>query len=136
MEALVATWGLGLASAASPCLLPLYPAFLAYLTGATGKEAGTGSARRISGFLGLAVLAGLITSMLVIGLIVVAISAPIGQLLGFAVPIIDLLLVTLGVLLLAGINPFLKAPTVKVPGTSGPITRSARADTVSGHSSG
>ena len=53
MEALVATWGLGLASAASPCLLPLYPAFLAYLTGATGKEAGTGSARRISGFLGL-----------------------------------------------------------------------------------
>ena len=123
MEALIATFGLGLASAASPCLLPLYPAFLAYLTGATGTEAGTGKARRISGFLGLAVLAGLITSMVIIGLIVVALSAPLSSLLGFAIPIIDLLLVTLGVLLLAGINPFLKAPMVKVPGANGPISR-------------
>jgi cytochrome c-type biogenesis protein len=123
MEALIATYGLGLASAASPCLLPLYPAFLAYLTGATGAEAGSGRSRRISGFLGLAVLAGLITSMVVIGLIVVAVSAPISSLLGFAIPIIDLLLIALGVLLLAGINPFLKAPTVKVPGASGPVSQ-------------
>ena len=72
MEALVATYGLGLASAASPCLLPLYPAFLAYLTGTAGADAGTGRGRRVSGFLGLAVLAGLITSMLIIGLVVVA----------------------------------------------------------------
>lgn len=123
MEALVATYGLGLASAASPCLLPLYPAFLAYLSGATGAEAGTGAARRISAFLGLAVLAGLISSMLVIGLLVVAVSAPVSRVLGFAVPLIDLLLMTLGVLLLAGINPFLKAPQLKVPGASGPVSR-------------
>ena len=31
MEALLVTFGLGLGSAASPCLLPLYPAYLAYL---------------------------------------------------------------------------------------------------------
>jgi cytochrome c-type biogenesis protein len=121
MEVFIATFGLGLASAASPCLLPLYPAFLAYLTGASG--AGAGTDRRISGFLGLAVLAGLVTSMIAIGMIVVAISAPISSLLGFAVPIIDLLLITLGVLLLAGINPFLKAPTWNVPGASGPISQ-------------
>lgn len=123
MEALLVAYGAGLASAASPCLLPLYPAFLAYLTGASGAEAGTGKARRISGFMGLAVLAGLITSMLIIGLIVVAVSAPIGQLLGFAVPAIDLLLITLGVLLLAGFNPFLKVPQIKVPGASGPTSQ-------------
>jgi cytochrome c-type biogenesis protein len=123
MEALLVAYGAGLASAASPCLLPLYPAFLAYLTGASGAEAGTGKARRISGFMGLAVLAGLITSMLIIGLIVVAVSAPIGQLLGFAVPAIDLLLITLGVLLLAGFNPFLKVPQIKVPGASGPMSQ-------------
>jgi len=123
MEALLVAYGAGLASAASPCLLPLYPAFLAYLTGTSGAEAGTGQARRVSGFLGLAVLAGLITSMLVIGLIVVAISAPIGQLLGFAVPIIDVLLITLGVMLLAGINPFLKVPSIRVPGASGPTSQ-------------
>jgi cytochrome c-type biogenesis protein len=122
MEALIATFGLGLASAASPCLLPLYPAFLAYLTGASGREAGTAAGRRVSGFLGLAVLAGLITSMLIIGMIVVALSAPISSLLGFAIPVIDMLLITLGVLLLAGINPFLKAPMVKVPDGTAIIT--------------
>jgi cytochrome c-type biogenesis protein len=123
MESLVVAWGAGLAAAASPCLLPLYPAFLAYLTGASGAEAGSGQARRISGFLGLAVLAGLITSMVLIGLIVVAISAPIGQLLGFAVPIIDALLITLGVMLLVGINPFMKVPSIRVPGASGPTSQ-------------
>lgn len=123
MEALVATWGLGLASAASPCLLPLYPAFLAYLTGISGAEAGSGAARRVSGLLGLAVLAGLITSMLLIGLVVVAISAPISALLGFAIPVIDGLLIALGIMLLAGVNPFLKVPAMRVPGTSGPLSQ-------------
>ena len=123
MEALVATYGLGLASAASPCLLPLYPAFLAYLTGSATAEDGSGPRRRVSGFLGLAILAGLITSMLIIGLVVVALSAPISQLLGFAVPIIDVLLITLGVMLLAGMNPFLKAPQFRVPGASGPVSQ-------------
>jgi cytochrome c-type biogenesis protein len=123
MEALIATWGLGLASAASPCLLPLYPAFLAYLTGASGADSDTGKARRVSGLMGLAVLAGLISSMLAIGLIVVAISAPISSLLGFAIPIVDGLLIVLGVMLLAGINPFLKVPSIRVPGASGPLSQ-------------
>lgn len=123
LHPLTVTFGLGLASAASPCLLPLYPAFLAYLTSAAAAGTEAGGVRRVSGFLGLAVLAGLITSMLVIGLIVVAISAPIGALLGFAIPVIDVLLITLGVLLLAGINPFLKAPSIRVPGVRGPLAQ-------------
>ena len=123
MEALVATFGLGLASAASPCLLPLYPAFLAYLTGSTGAAPGSGAAQRISAFLGLAVLAGIITAMVAIGLLVVAISAPVSSLLGIAVPLIDLLLIALGLLLLAGINPFLRVPSVRVPGAGGPLAR-------------
>ena len=123
LHPLAVTFGLGLASAASPCLLPLYPAFLAYLTGASGAAAAAGGARRVSGFLGLAVLAGLTTSMLLIGLVVVAISTPISQLLGIAIPVIDILLITLGVLLLAGVNPFLKAPTITVPGVRGPLSQ-------------
>ena len=85
----VVAFGAGLASAASPCLIPLYPAFLAYLTRLRGRDAGSGQARRVSGFLGLAVLLGLLTSMMVIGLVVVAVSAPIGLILGYAVPLID-----------------------------------------------
>ena len=33
VEALLTTFALGVGSAASPCLLPLYPGFLAYLAG-------------------------------------------------------------------------------------------------------
>ena len=123
MEALLVAYGAGLASAASPCLIPLYPAFMAYLTGSAGAEAGTGRARRISGFLGLAVLLGLLTSMMVIGLIVVAVSAPIGLILGFSIPIIDGLLILLGVMLLLSINPFMKLPSIRVPGAKGPVSR-------------
>lgn len=123
MEPYVVAFGAGLAPAASPCLLPLYPAFLAYLTGVAGAQAGGDRARRISGFLGLAVLGGLITSMLVIGVAVVTLAAPVVQLLGFAVPIIDGLLIALGILLLAGRNPFLRAPTIRVPGVSGPTAQ-------------
>ena len=123
MEALLVAYGAGLASAASPCLIPLYPAFMAYLTGSAGAEAGSGKARRISGFLGLAVLLGLLTSMMAIGLVVVAISAPISQLLGFSIPVIDAILILLGVMLLAGINPFMKLPSIRVPGARGPLSR-------------
>jgi cytochrome c-type biogenesis protein len=123
MEALVVAYGAGLASAASPCLIPLYPAFLAYLTGSAGAEQGTTRARGVSGFMGLAVLLGLLTSMMLIGLVVVAISAPMGQILGISIPVIDAILITLGVMLLAGFNPFLKVPSIRVPGTRGPVSQ-------------
>ncbi|MEA2025385.1 MAG: cytochrome c biogenesis protein CcdA [Chloroflexota bacterium] len=123
MEALVVAYGAGLAAAASPCLLPLYPAFLAYLTGSSGAEAGSTNARKVSGFLGLAVLLGLLTSMMLIGLAVFAIAVPMGQVLGFAIPFIDLLLIALGVMLLAGINPFMRVRSIRVPGARGPLSQ-------------
>lgn len=123
MEALVVAFGAGLASAASPCLLPLYPAFLAYLTGASGIRAEQTGARRVSGLLGLAVLLGLLSSMMLIGLIVFALAVPMGRILGFAIPLIDLLLVALGLMLLAGINPFLRVPSMRVPGARGPLSQ-------------
>jgi cytochrome c-type biogenesis protein len=123
MEALVVAFGAGLASAASPCLLPLYPAFLAYLTGATGADAGTGGSRRVSGFLGLAVLLGLLTSMMLIGLVVFLVAVPMGRILGFAIPFIDFLLIALGVMLLAGINPFMRVRSIRVPGARGPLSQ-------------
>jgi cytochrome c-type biogenesis protein len=123
MEQLVVAFTAGLAAAASPCLLPLYPAFLAYLTSASGVEAGSNEARRISGFLGLAVLLGLLTSMTLIGLIVFAIALPMGRVLGYAIPFIDLLLIVLGTMLLAGVNPFMRVRTVRVPGARGPLSQ-------------
>jgi cytochrome c-type biogenesis protein len=108
---------LGLASAASPCLLPLYPSFLAYLSTNVGALEG----RRASGLLGLVILAGVLTTMLVVALVLVAVSVPIGSLLGIVIPLVDLLLITLGVLLLVGRNPFERLPGMRVPLVSNPF---------------
>jgi cytochrome c-type biogenesis protein len=58
---------LGLLATTSPCVLPLYPGFLAYLSG--GQEA---LAERRYGryFLGFFVLAGVLVMMLGLGLII------------------------------------------------------------------
>ncbi|HYO43816.1 MAG TPA: cytochrome c biogenesis protein CcdA [Candidatus Limnocylindrales bacterium] len=111
MGELVAVFAAGLASAASPCLLPLYPGFLAYLSANAGSLAG----RRATGLLGFLVLAGLLTTMIVLGAILVVVSVPIGRVASFLVPIVDAFLITLGVLLIAGRNPFNRLPGLGVP---------------------
>jgi cytochrome c-type biogenesis protein len=108
---------LGLASAASPCLLPLYPSFLAYLS----TNVGTLEGRRASGLLGLIILAGVLTTMLAVALVLVAVSVPIGSVLGIVIPLVDVLLITLGVLLLLGRNPFERLPGMRVPLVNNPF---------------
>jgi cytochrome c-type biogenesis protein len=109
-------FGAGLLTAASPCLLPLYPGFIAYL----GSNAGTLEGRRATGLLGLIVLAGVLSTMIAVGILLVAISVPTGRLLAFATPIVDGLLIVLGVLLLAGRNPFERLPGMSVPIVANP----------------
>lgn len=123
MEALLVTFGLGLASAASPCLLPLYPAYMAYLTESVDVDADVDRKRHISGFLGLAILAGVLTVMLAVGLVFALLKAPLGQLLAVAVPVIGGLLVILGLMMLAGLNPFQRLASVRAPGTNGPVSQ-------------
>jgi cytochrome c-type biogenesis protein len=108
---------LGLGSAASPCLLPLYPSFLAYLS----TNVGTLEGRRASGLLGLIILAGVLTTMLAVALVLVAVSVPIGSVLGIVIPLVDVLLITLGVLLLLGRNPFERLPGMRVPLVNNPF---------------
>jgi cytochrome c-type biogenesis protein len=116
MGELIAVFGAGLASAASPCLLPLYPGFLAYLSANAGALAG----RRAMGLLGLLVLFGVLTTMIVVGVALLAVSVPVGQLAVYLIPFIDAFLITLGVLLLLGRNPFARLPGMRVPIVSNP----------------
>lgn len=104
-------------SAASPCLLPLYPSFLAYLS----ANAATLSGRRWSGLLGLIILAGVLTTMLAVAVVLVAVAVPIGALLGYLIPIVDGVLIALGIMLLAGRNPFERLPGTTVPIVSNPF---------------
>ena len=111
MEPFVATFFLGLGSAASPCLLPLYPGFIAYLAGTSAVD----RRRPEAALLGLAVLAGLLTTMILVGLVVALVALPFGDVLRLSVPIVTAFLVVLGLVLLAGRNPFERLAGIRLP---------------------
>lgn len=111
METLLLAFGAGVGSAAAPCLLPLYPGFLAYLAGSARPDGES----RPTWPLGFFVLFGVLSAMLVIGLIVAIVGASVSGLIGYLIPIINLVLILLGVLLIAGRNPFARLPQIRVP---------------------
>lgn len=104
-------------SAASPCLLPLYPSFLAYLSANSAALAG----RRGTGLLGLIILSGVLTTMLTVAVVLVVAAIPMGAVLGYVIPLVDGLLIVLGILLLAGRNPFERLPGTTVPIVANPF---------------
>jgi len=101
---------LGLLATSSPCVLPLYPGFLAYLSGQ--NEIGAGRQRY---FLGLFVLAGVLTMMLALGGVIALLAIPIGDMLAYIIPLADLLILLLGFLLLLDRNPFKTLPRIQAP---------------------
>lgn len=107
MEIYVGALLAGVGATITPCILPLYPAFLAYLTG----NSSVGSARRLPPVVAaLLVWGGVVTGMMAIGLAIAAIAAPLGDFNRVVLPIADGLLITLGLLLLLGVNPFARLP--------------------------
>jgi cytochrome c-type biogenesis protein len=116
LDSIFTSVSLGLLSASSPCILPLYPGFLAYLSGAQESVGG----RRGRYSLGFFVLAGVLTMMLALGLFIALISVSVGQALSVAIPLADLLIIGLGGLLLLDRNPFKRLPQIQVPALSNP----------------
>lgn len=112
-------FGIGLLATLSPCALPLYPGFLAYL--AAGGAGQAGSAR----WLGVFVLAGVLTAMLALGAVIAALSLAVGQVLVFVTPLADLLVIGLGIALLFGKNPFARLPMLAGGQAGGSPARSA-----------
>lgn len=108
---------LGLLATTSPCVLPLYPGFLAYLSGGQESLAGRRYGRY---FLGFFVLAGVLTMMLALGLVIALLSVSVGQALSVVIPLADLLIISLGVLLLLNRNPFKQLPQIQVPALANP----------------
>jgi cytochrome c-type biogenesis protein len=99
---------LGLLTTTSPCILPLYPGFLAYL----GNQNETG---RQKYFLGLFVLAGVLTMMIALGGMIALLAVPIGSVLRYIVPLADVLILFLGILLLLDRNPLSTLPQIQLP---------------------
>jgi len=104
---------LGLLATTSPCVLPLYPGFLAYLSG-------QGELGRSRHLLGLFVLAGVLTMMLALGCLIALLAIPIGSVLVYLLPLADLVIFLLGILLLFDYNPFKTLPQIQAPVLSHP----------------
>ena len=117
METILTSLSLGLLATTSPCVLPLYPGFLAYISG--GQQGLQGKASRY--FLGFFVLAGVLTMMLALGGIIALLSISIGSALSIVIPVADAIIILFGILLLLNINPFKSLPQVRVPVLSHPF---------------
>jgi cytochrome c-type biogenesis protein len=117
MDAIITSISLGLLATTSPCVLPLYPGFLAYISG--GQEGLEGKPGRY--LLGFFVLAGVLAMMLALGGIIALLSVSVGRALSYIIPVADLIIISFGVLLLLNINPFKKLPQIQVPLLSHPF---------------
>jgi len=108
------------------CLLPLYPGLVAFLAAQQGPDpAGGGTAaeavrRRAARWLGLYVLAGLLTLMLALGGALVATRSAFALLLPWLLPLTYGLVAVLGLALLSGRNPFARLATGRAPGLRDP----------------
>lgn len=97
----------GIGATVTPCVLPLYPAFLAYLTRPTGGAVGRPMAPALAAVL---VWAGVVSGMVALGAALALLSLSLGGVLRILLPIADALLILLGLLLIAGRNPLARLP--------------------------
>jgi cytochrome c-type biogenesis protein len=105
----------GIAATVTPCVLPLYPGFLAYITStglAASTDAGATSLVRRPPPAAAAVLVwlGVVVGMVVIGAVLALLSLSLGRVLSVILPVIDLVIIALGLMLIAGRNPFARIP--------------------------
>lgn len=98
------------------CMLPLYPGLIAFLAGNSGNE----RSRSATGWLGALVLAGILSMMVLIGLIITVFSLSFGNLFSILLPVIYGLVILLGVLMLLGRNPFVGLQTARTPALKNP----------------
>jgi cytochrome c-type biogenesis protein len=116
----------GIGATITPCVLPLYPGFLAYVTApAPATAAGVVAPRPSPAAAAVLVWLGVVVGMVAIGAVLALLSVSLGSVLRILLPAIDLLLVALGVLLLLGRNPFARIPqpSAVVP-AAGPLAGS------------
>jgi cytochrome c-type biogenesis protein len=112
----LAAVSLGAAATVTPCILPLYPAFVAYLTGSAAASPGSRLPPIVAAAL---VWGGVVSGMLAIGAAFALIARPLGDFNRLVLPLADALLIGLGMLLIAGRNPFARLPQLSTAVATG-----------------
>ncbi len=92
------------------CLLPLYPGLIAFLAGSAAHTASAASR-----WLGLIVLLGILSMMLVVGLVLTVFRASLGAVLPILLPALYTAVIIMGLLMLLGRNPFVRIASVQSP---------------------
>jgi len=93
------------------CVLPLYPGLIAFLAGTANNQ----RSRRSTHLLGIFVLAGVLSMMILIGWLLYIFQRSFGDVLPILLPVIYGLVIFMGLLMVSGRNPFIRLGTVKAP---------------------
>ncbi|MBI2578850.1 MAG: cytochrome c biogenesis protein CcdA [Candidatus Aenigmarchaeota archaeon] len=105
---IITAFFLGMLATAAPCVLPLYPGFLAYLSASGGGKV------KVQ-YLGFLVFLGVLTMMIVLGLIISLLSVAVGSVISIITPLADIIIILIGILLLMNKNIFASLPKTKNP---------------------
>lgn len=111
------------------CMLPLYPGLFVMLAGRAAAVpadpdapagAGSGGAPTIARvrsvrWLGVFVLAGVLAAMIAVGAVLHLLRSPVAHVLPVLLPAMYVLVAVLGILMIAGKNPFARMATTSVP---------------------
>lgn len=98
------------------CVLPLYPGLIAFLAG----NAQTARPRQGGIFLGAVVLAGVLLTMILLGLILYLLGQTFSRILPWLLPLAYGAVALLGLSMLLGHNPFARLATSNAPVLSNP----------------
>jgi cytochrome c-type biogenesis protein len=99
------------------CMLPLYPGMFVMFAQQTANP----RARRWMPLLGLVVLAGVLTLLVLVGAALHMLSAAVADVLDWLLPVMYVLVAVLGVAMIAGRNPFERLPTTNAPLFRNPV---------------
>jgi len=97
------------------CLLPLYPGLIAFMAGSTGS-----TQRRGQALLGVLVLIGVLSVMIALGLVLYLLNRSFSSILDWLLPLIYGIVLVLGLLMIAGRNPFSGFGTAAAPVSKNP----------------
>ncbi len=100
------------------CMLPLYPGLFVLLA----DRVESGASRRSIRWMGVLVLAGVLTAMVALGGLLHLLSRSFSDVLGVLLPVLYGLVAVLGVLMLLDRNPLVRMRTAQVPILSGPAS--------------
>lgn len=100
------------------CVLPLYPGFLAYLSGQmSGKNN-----RKLIAFFGLAVTSGVISFMLILGIVFTTLlQVSLTKVIGIVSPLAFGMLAVISILLIFNINVGKFLPQTRLPAVKNPV---------------